>query len=114
METHTTQRIAIAQARDSGAAQSAIRWASRLPGMMMVRFQQETGELVVTYDVRRATLAMIRRHLQRGGVACEASIIERFHLAAVDMAERALRRAAGLAPLAQFPDLPLVPLRQAA
>lgn len=108
MQTQTSQRIVLGHVQDHNAAHAVVRWARRLPGMISVSFQSETGELLVTYDVRWITLAWIRQHLQRGGIHCDGSLIERLHLAAVYRHEQGLRRAAGVPDTAEGPVIPLV------
>ena len=113
MDTRTVQRIRLPSAADPQAVDGAMRWAARLPGMIDVGFQPETGELIVTYDLRRTTLARVRQHLHRGGVVGEASFIERCNLLAIGQSEADWRRAANVPELPQFPEVPLVQLRKA-
>ena len=114
MEHVTTQRILCSHLQDASASAAALRWTERLPGMILARVQAETGELVVTYDLGRTTLAAIRRHLQRGGVACDGSLIQRCHLLRMNQRERTARRALGLEHTRPAADLPLIPCSQAA
>lgn len=114
MEHITTQRILIPHLRNGSAWDAALRWARRMPGMIAARRQTETGEIVVTYDLRTTTLSAIRHHLERGGVACDGSLIQRCHLFIADQRERAERRSLGLGRGHATPMVPLIPARQAA
>ncbi len=114
MEHITKQRILIPHLRGDSAWDAAVRWVERMPGMIAARVQAETGELGVTYDLRTTTLSAVRHHLQRGGVACDGSLIQRCHLFLADQRERAERRALGLDRDHTIPHLPLIPARQAA
>ena len=108
MKLLTTQRIVVSIARDAGTVRSTLEWTRRLDGVQTVRFQRESCELVVTYDLRRTTLASLRRHLMRGGVSCDTSLLQRCHLWAVDHAEALRRAEAGGLVLQAANDLPLI------
>ena len=111
MDSMMTRRIVCPQLQDPGTARAAMRWALRFPGVLSAGVQHESRELVLTYDLRCTTLADIRRHLERGGVSCDASLIQRCHLLAVDHAERTQRVMRGIASRSAPTDLPLVALR---
>ncbi len=110
----TTQRVVCPQVADRADGLAAIRWVERLPGMMRAYTQRESTELVLTYDLRHLTLATIRRHLQRGGISCEASLIQRWHMLAVHRAERTVRALHGLSGTPATEDIPFVPTTHAA
>ena len=108
MDYLNTQRIVCPQLRDPSTAAAAARWALRLPGVLTARVQSECAELVLTYDLRATTLGAIRRHLERGGVSCDASLIQRCHLLAVDQTERARRAVLGVTDTGTRVDVPLI------
>lgn len=110
----TMQRIVLAQAGDPAVVRAAVRWAHALPGVEAVGFQRESGELVVHYDLWRTTLADLRRHLLRAGIALDASLLQRCHLMMVHAAETTQRRDAGVPALLPPVEPPLVPVRRAA
>ncbi len=114
MHMPMSHRIVLTQAENARAVQAAVRWTARVPGVIAVGFQRETGELLVSYDLHRTTLACIRHHLYRGGVIGNISLMERFCLLAIARAETAWRRRTPRPLMARTPALPLVPLQDAA